>query len=378
MPRMIDLVRASVLPAALVRTMARGAIALPPREVIEILVYLAVHNPDVKEQAQQTLAGWNETQIKTVVADPKAPREVLEYFRNKPHAAPSQAIKGLVVKQPIKEQVTEEPAKEIEAAAQAAEPKAYGEIEITEADLPEGDLVEEKSEEFAIETASVPDAEDSDAVFAAYIKEHEQELEVEGEKPFQPLGGFWGLEEEQEPAEKTMAAAAGTSGAGAATNASTTAKKRTSDAHGKPAEQERGSVLQKISKLDIKGRIQLALKGSKEERSILIRDAAKLVCLAVLESPKVTDGEVEKFATQKNVLEAVLRQIPMKRRFAKNYIIVRNLVANPRTPLDVALGLMKNLLVNDLKNISANKDVSDTIRKLALKMYKQKINPGRS
>jgi len=119
------------------------------------------------------------------------------------------------------------------------------------------------------------------------------------------------------------------------------------------------------------------MKGNKEDRSILIRDSTKLVALAVLESGKLTDGEVEKFASQKNVLEAVLRQIPMKRRFMKNYGVVRNLVANPRTPLDVSLGLMKNLLVADLKNLSGNKEVSDTIRKLALKMFKQKSEPSK-
>jgi hypothetical protein len=58
----------------------------------------------------------------------------------------------------------------------------------------------------------------------------------------------------------------------------------------------------------------------------------------------------------------------------KNYIVVRNLVANPRTPLDLGLGLMKHLLVQDLKNISANKEISETVRKLALKMYKQKLD----
>ena len=73
----------------------------------------------------------------------------------------------------------------------------------------------------------------------------------------------------------------------------------------------------------------------------------------------------------------MLRQIPMKRRFAKNYGVVRNLVGNPRTPLDVSLGLIKNLLVADLKNLSANKEVSDTIRKLATKMFKQKLEPGK-
>jgi hypothetical protein len=57
----------------------------------------------------------------------------------------------------------------------------------------------------------------------------------------------------------------------------------------------------------------------------------------------------------------------------KIYGVVRNLVGNPRTPLDLGLGLMKHLLAQDLKNLSANKEVSDTIRKLAQKMYKQKL-----
>ena len=135
--------------------------------------------------------------------------------------------------------------------------------------------------------------------------------------------------------------------------------------------------MQKIAKLDVKARIQLAMKGSKEERSILIRDGTKVVALAVLDSPKVTDSEVENFANQKNVLEIVLRGITMKRRFAKNYSVTRNLVFNPRTPLDASLGLMKNLLVHDLKNLSGNKEVSDTIRKLALKMFKQKVDANK-
>jgi hypothetical protein len=92
----------------------------------------------------------------------------------------------------------------------------------------------------------------------------------------------------------------------------------------------------------------------------------------VLDSPKVSDAEVEKIALQKNVLEAVLRAIPMKRKFAKNYNIMRNLVQNPRTPLDLSLSLMKNLLVHDLKNLCGNKEVSDTIRKVAMRMFRQK------
>jgi hypothetical protein len=227
-------------------------------------------------------------------------------------------------------------------------------------------------EEVLIETASEPTGPEEilDEGILAYLKEHAAEIESEGDKPFQPIGGFY---DEFIPSDESLAEAASEPEAGAAA-----APKRAQI--GKKAhlsrEDERGSALKKISMLDIKGRIQLAMKGTKEDRSILIRDGTKIVALAVLESPKITDGEVESFASQKNVLEAVLRGIPMKRRFAKNYVIIRNLTFNPRTPLDVSLALIKHLLVKDLRNLSGNKEVSETVRKLALKMFKQKIETG--
>jgi len=203
----------------------------------------------------------------------------------------------------------------------------------------------------------------------AFLTEHAKEIESQPEKPFHAIGGIYeDVLQVQEP--KAMAAAATVP---SATPPTTPAQPRISHKPPvKPDEGKRDSVLQKISRLDIKGRIQLAMKGTKEERSILVRDGTKIIALAVLDSPKITDGEVEKFAGQKNVLEAVLRAIPMKRRFAKNYAVVRALVFNPRTPLDVSLGLMKNMLVADLKNLSGNKEVAETVRKLALRMFRQK------
>jgi hypothetical protein len=367
---MIDLIRAKVLPSALVQSMARGAIALPPREVIEILVYLANHNPEVQDQAKKTLTGWNEKQIQMVVVDPKAPKEVVEYFaKQAPALKPVVAVKAVVESIKVENIKIKEPEVAPQPAAEIAITKEFGIVE----EASQGNLEEEHSEA-ALEFAVMAD---NDQDVAAFLKEHEQDLAIElaENKPFKPIGGNY--EEEIIQEAKTMTAAAGVGGA--TTSSASDAIKKPSDKKGHMSpEQERGSVLQKISRLDIKGRIQLALKGTKEERSILIRDSAKLVCLAVLESPKITDGEVEKFASQKNVLEAVLRQIPMKRRFMKNYIIMRNLIFNPRTPLDLSLGLMKNLLIADLKNLSGNKEVSDTIRKLALKMFKQKSNPTKN
>src|SRR5215470_2652498 len=218
--------------------------------------------------------------------------------------------------------------------------------------------------------SAAPD-ESADALFAP----QKTAETAEGEKEFQPLGGLYDdivpdSEELLESATTPSSRSAPSVAAPAPTRAPVLKKQYLSH------EEERGSALQKISKLDIKGRIQLAMKGSKEERSLLIRDGTKVVALAVLESPKISDSEVEMFATQKNVLEAVLRGIPMKRRFAKNYAILRNLTFNPRTPLDVSLALIKHLLITDLRHLAGNKEVSDTVRKLALKMFKQKLETG--
>ncbi len=218
-----------------------------------------------------------------------------------------------------------------------------------------------------------------DEAVSAYLSEHASEIAAEGEKPFQAIGGVLDLlgkdyfpqSSTSEGGGDTPPPVAGTNHAAA--GAAAVPARAAPGKKERPDGAKRDNTVQKINRLDIKGRIQLALKGNKEERSLLIRDGTKVVALAVLEAPKLSDGEVEKFASQKNVLESVLRAIPLKRRFMKNYGVVRNLVGNPRAPLDLGLGLMKHLLTQDLKNLSANKEVSETIRKLALKMYKQKL-----
>jgi hypothetical protein len=213
--------------------------------------------------------------------------------------------------------------------------------------------------------ADVPEAE-----ITKYLTEHASEIAAEADKPFHPVGG---IHEEIAPSEPPAEAKSAPDAQAPEPEFKRPALKKSILS----ADEKRGSALQKISRLDITGRIQLAMKGTKEERAILIRDGTKIVALAVLESPKISDGEVEKYAGQKNVLEVVLRAIPMKRRFMKQYGVVRNLVSNPRTPIDVSLGLVKHLMVNDLKQLSANKDVSDTIRKLATKMFRQKLDSSK-
>jgi len=411
MHRMLDLIRASAVSSHQMMSAARGALHVPPEEMLEILIYIAEHNKIHGEQARITLAGWDETTSKQMAADPDTPKDILDYWLSPKNIRP--ALFGLLLEnssvsigklaelastlqgefidammasprirnsmQVLNDMSTNHNLSGVQAARVQAllhgtaylEPVAEMERQQLEPESADTAPPVSDPEPPAINTEQhVPADPETEKAVVAFITEHAAEIAAEGNKPFQPLGGIHEHEEEPHVEEVKAAAAAAASAAPAA--APTTPRPAVHKKLVNPADEQRGSVLQKISKLDIKGRIQLAMKGTKEERSILVRDGTKIVALAVLDSPKITDGEVEKFASQKNVLEALLRAIPMKRRFAKNYAVVRNLVFNPRTPLDVALGLMKNLLTADLKNLSGNKEVSDTIRKLALRQFKQK------
>ena len=69
-----------VVPATLVQAAARGALSLPPREMLEILVYLANHNRVFGQQARMTLAGWEEKSALAAASDPATAQEVLQYM----------------------------------------------------------------------------------------------------------------------------------------------------------------------------------------------------------------------------------------------------------------------------------------------------------
>lgn len=424
MSRMIDLIRASAVPSNLMQSASKGSLSVPPREMIEILVYLAVHNKIFAPQAQITLASWDEAASRAAAGDSSAPKEVLNYLISPKNLRPvllpallanlsvsaeslvelAEGASREVVEVMLKsERVSGSPAilnalltnphltgiqgESIRNLLQPPEASAPSVPASEPAPMPgsepepAAELAPEKAggldEVFHLAPADSSDEAEQvlDEGVLAYLSEHANEIAAEGEHAFQPIGGFY--EELVPGAEEPLAEPAAAKQTSTAVGAGAAAKKAPSKKTSLTPGEERGSALQKISKLDIKGRIQLAMKGTKEERSLLIRDGTKIVALAVLESPKISDGEVERFATQKNVLEAVLRGIPMKRRFAKNYAVLRNLIFNPRTPLDVSLALMKNMLVSDLRNLSNNKEISDTVRKLATKLFKQKMDSNK-
>ena len=117
------------------------------------------------------------------------------------------------------------------------------------------------------------------------------------------------------------------------------------------------SLFQKIQTMTVSEKLDLARKASKEARSILIRDSNKLVQLAVVNSPKITESEIIGIASNRQVSEDVLKEIAMNREWLRNYQVRLALANNPKTPLSVALAQVSYLNQRDLGLLAKSKGV---------------------
>jgi len=135
---------------------------------------------------------------------------------------------------------------------------------------------------------------------------------------------------------------------------------------------KRQTLLQRLATMTVAQRVQFAIKGGSEAGRTLIRDTNKVVQRAVLQSPRLTDQEVEAFASMSSLTDEILRLIAKNRNFRKNYVVVRNLMSNPKTPLDVSLHMLPILNPLDLKRLCTNKNIPETLRTTANKLQRQR------
>jgi len=136
---------------------------------------------------------------------------------------------------------------------------------------------------------------------------------------------------------------------------------------------KRQTLIQRLAKMTVAQRVQFAMKGGSEARRTLIRDNNKVVQRAVLQSPRLTDQEVEAFASMSSLTDEILRLIANNRNFRKNYTVVRNLINNPKTPIDVSLHMLPILNPIDLKRLTTNKNIPETLRTSANKLHRTRL-----
>ncbi len=140
-------------------------------------------------------------------------------------------------------------------------------------------------------------------------------------------------------------------------------------------EEERKLSLVALHNLTVPEKVRLAILGNAFQRSVLLRDANRLVAMAAIKSPRITELEVVRVAKSPQVSEDVLRYIATHREWAKLYQVKANLVTNPKTPLAVSLRLLPHLRARELKLLSRSKNVPAALRNAAKERLAKK-KPG--
>lgn len=125
------------------------------------------------------------------------------------------------------------------------------------------------------------------------------------------------------------------------------------------------TLVAKLAKMGFTERLKAAMRGSREMRSILIRDANKMIAAAVLSSPKLSEAEIETYARMSTLNEDVLRIIATNRAWLKNYGVVVALTRNPKTPVGISLNLLARLSDRDVQSVSVDRNVPDPVRTAA-------------
>jgi hypothetical protein len=122
------------------------------------------------------------------------------------------------------------------------------------------------------------------------------------------------------------------------------------------------NVVQQIQLMTPAQKIKLALAGGKDARGILVKSSNKMISMAVLENPRLTDGEVEFFAKSQNLGEDIMRKIATNSEWSKRYSVAQALVFNPKTPPGLAVGFVNRMRDPDLAMLERNKNVSEAVR----------------
>jgi hypothetical protein len=127
------------------------------------------------------------------------------------------------------------------------------------------------------------------------------------------------------------------------------------------------SVSQRLQKMTFPQKLKAASKGTREMRSILVRDPNKMIAATVMSSPKLTEQEIESIAGMGSVSEDVLRMIAHNRSWMKSYKIMVRLVRNPKFPVALSMNLLQRVNNKDLGLIAIDRNVPEPVRIAARK-----------
>ncbi len=317
---------------------ARGLTPFPPKETLELLVsLLGDKDQDVTSHAAQTLSQLEEEQVLAQLRAHNCASNVLAHFASSKSSDP---VLQAVIAHPSS------PAASIEALAQTVSAhllEAILDNKVRILEFP-GILENIKSNPFATPEIQRQIRE----IEIEFFGNKKKEYTVEGMSE-SPLAKNRAMELESDIPLEGLSL------------------------EGLPVDPEarQTAILDHLSKLSIGEKLRYALFGSREIRSVLIRDPNRQVARMVLRSPKLTENEVEAISAMRSVTDDILSEIGKNKEWTRNYNIVRNLVKNPKTPPLVSQRLIWRLQFRDLKLLTRDRNIPEAIRLQATRRMNQ-------
>lgn len=114
-------------------------------------------------------------------------------------------------------------------------------------------------------------------------------------------------------------------------------------------------------------RVQLALRGDRDQRFDILRGRNRSLHVYVLRNPGVTFDEICMIAKMPSVSPEVLTQIAERREWGHRPEVAFALCRNPTTPVPAALKLLEYVAANDLRVLAKDAGTREPIQRAARK-----------
>jgi hypothetical protein len=131
-----------------------------------------------------------------------------------------------------------------------------------------------------------------------------------------------------------------------------------------------------FDRLSVAAKIRLATIGNAVARAVLIRDPMRMVALAAIRAPGVTDVEAARYAGNQQLSDDVIRYIAQRREWTRFYGVKLHLIMNPKTPLPEVTRMLPHLRDKDLGRVARSKGIPSAVVAQARRLMTQRTPGG--
>ena len=348
---LIERIASGVFPREAVETIARGFLPLPQAELIPVLSFLAQRNDDaaISAMAHTSLAEIPSRIVHGFASDERARPEHLGLLMGA--SQDPMILEALIRNRAVPDAVVADLARRADAAVQEIvvinQARILRAPEILDA-LLENPHLSGEARRRALETREEFFEKKARIEAKRIVDEDEVDLEL----PDDAIADLLAKAAEEDAAR--------------------VAQPPPEVAPAELQDPKKQSVFTKILLMTVSEKVQLAYKGGKTERLILVRDHNRLICTAVMRNPRISETELESVAGMRGISDEVLRAIGMRRDWMSKYNIALVLARNPKAPVGVVLPIINRLTLRDLKNLKDDRNVSEIVRTAARKLFIQR------